>query len=57
MEVEERYIIAESSGSAAREYRVRMRFAPPDAYPPEAELSFQQVPVLACRRSADAMCR
>ncbi len=46
IEVEERFLTADS-GSRVREYRVRMRFVHPDAYPPEAELSFQQVPDLA----------
>ena len=41
--MEERFVTA-AGCSAAREYRVRMQFTHPDSYPPEAGLTFQEVP-------------
>lgn len=51
MEVEERYVTAEGSGARVREYRVRMRFHHPDTYPPEANLTFEEVPLRTCLKS------
>lgn len=51
LEVEER-AAAESLGSEygrARAFRVRLRFAPPELYPPEAGLSFGEVRGGECR--------
>lgn len=42
IEVEERFVTA-AGGSRMREYRVRLRFAHPDTYPPEAGLTFEEV--------------
>ena len=53
IEVEERYVLGEDGGSGGRgrEYKVAMRFADPAKYPPEANISYEEVlplPNAAC---------
>lgn len=48
IEVEERYVLGGDGGSGGRgrEYKVAMRFADPAKYPPEANITYEEVPPL-----------
>jgi hypothetical protein len=49
IEVEERYVLGGdgSSGGRGREYKVAMRFADPAKFPPEANITYEEVPPLS----------
>ncbi len=51
MEVEETYVL-DHHGSPGREYCIRMRLTDPATYPPEAGISFEQVPCNDCHSCA-----